>query len=478
MDGTSLIEIAKNKSITAIAINRKLKRIYWLKNFKTIETSNYDGVHQSIIHEAYAGNITSLVFHDDKLFWLSTTATSENTIVHSCKTNGIHCDDLPEHTLPFSTQNIRVAPEPINATRKNLCATNNGECEQLCLLNTNGHSCACKIGFQISRNMKTCDSITKFLLYTDGRYFRGRTLSSLSKSFTDAFSPTRFFTLSLEKKGTIDFDRGWNFHEVYFSDDLCIYRFNLTDGDQTKIYHISDSREYHIANLLVDRRSSNFYFWKVSNRGEGRSIIIITIKEGQVLEKTFTSIQYDGPSFMALHSKYLFYIYKDDQRYRIAFGNGETWESFAISYSLVNVLSIDYNENLLYWFVDGYISCVTIDYYKMRNSQAQRQFNIKLPNNITTFYVYKKWLYVGDKTNIWRFDIKTGLDKTLVISNHKRNPDHKISGAQVSDLNLLKDDNSACSIKNGGCEQFCFVRKAVNCSCQDGMTVFEDTYCQ
>ena len=485
MDGTSLIEIVKNKPISVIAIDRKMKQIYWVTDFKTIESSNYDGIHHYIIHQADTGNVTSLVFHDDKLFWLSTTTTTDKTIVYSCKTSGIHCDDLLKHNLPFSTQNIRVAPEPINAARENPCATNNGECEQLCLLNTKGYICACKIGFQLNRNMKTCDSITKFLLYPDGRYFRGRILGSLGQSFTDAFSPTRFSVLSLDNKNSIDFDRGWNFHEVYLSDDLCIYRLNLTDGNQTKVYHISDFKNYHIQSLLVDRRSDNFYFCKTSNRGEDRSVIIITIKKGQVLEKTFTSLGMREPFFMVLHSEYLFFSYiVSGSNDRITFGNGETWESFEISNHLINILSIDYNENILYWAVREYKSELSIIYfvkidYNAITSRNFDKFEIKLPSTITTFYVYQKWLYIGDETNIWRYDKNTGSDKTIVISNHKRNPDLKIFGAQISDLNMLKEDkNSVCAIDNGGCAQFCFARKAVNCSCRDGVTVFQDTHCK
>ena len=486
MDGTSLIEMAKNKVITAITINRNMKRIYWLTNFKTIETSNYDGVHNLIIHQAHASNITSLVFHDDKLFWLSTTPTSDKTIVYSCKTNGIHCEDLLECSVPFSTQTIRAAPEPIDATKKNPCATNNGDCEQLCLLNTNGHSCACKIGFQLNRNMKTCDSITKFLLYSKGPFFRGRIFGSSRQTFMDVFSPTRFSVLSLEKKDTIDFDRGWAFDEVYFTDDECIHRLNLTDGKQTKVYHLSDIKNYHIQGLVIDRRSDNFYFCKKSNSVGDDAIVIISIKEGRALEKTLSSSQnrYGAEiarHSLALHQEFIFYVVvknRGQTRYLIFEDLITRRYDREFEYSMYSVLAIDYNENVLYWNRDEHICFAQIENDHLKNGEPNC-FVINIPRkNLRTFFVYKEWIYMNDDTNIWRCNKKTCLDVITVVSSYKRNSDFKISGVQVSDLNsLIKEKNTACAMDNGGCDQFCSAGKHVNCGCRNGMRIIQDVHC-
>ena len=182
MDGSSVMEIVNNghSHISAITINRKSKRIYCLTDFNIIETSDYEGVNRFIFHRAdhVTDHKVNLVFHDNQLFWLSDAYQSNKTIVYSCNSTGIHCDDLLERAVPFSTKNIRAAPESFDTSKGNPCTTNNGYCEQLCLLSTAGHSCACKIGWQLNTNGKTCSAVTKFLIYSQGQHFLGRILDS------------------------------------------------------------------------------------------------------------------------------------------------------------------------------------------------------------------------------------------------------------------------------------------------------------
>ena len=486
MDGTSLIEIVKNKKISAITINRKLKRIYWLADFRIIETSDYDGDDHRIFHKSdhITDYIVSLAFYDNQLFWLSAGLKSEQTIVFSCNTDGIHCDDLLTRYVPFVTRNIRSAPEAINVSKINPCATNNGECEQLCLLTQNGHSCACKIGWQLNVNAKTCTPVIKFLLYSEDKHFRGQILDSSRQTFVDAFSPTRFSVLSLDYKNSIDFDRGWDFDEVYFSDDLCIYRLNLTDGKQKKIYHIPYSKHYHIQGLLIERRSHNFCYCKKSNGAGDESIVIMTINEGQIIEKTLTSFKNDGISqiprrSLALHSQFFFYILQKTNNIRkIRLKNNETidWPNPANDY---DILTIDQNDNMTYWIDSVKISAMEI-HYCPSNGGTVDQFDINIVmKNVTTFYIYQNWIYIGDDANIWRFDKKSGKDMRHLVSNHKWNSHRKISGAQVSDLKLLDDEKkSLCATSNGGCEQFCFDREKISCDCRDGMRISEDVYCK
>ena len=480
MDGTSLIEIAKNKQISAITINRSIKRIYWLLDFNIIETTDYDGIDHFIVYKSnhFTDRIMSLVFHKDQLFWLYADSEFEQTKVYSCHTDGINCYDLVKHSVPISIQTMRVAPELINASKENPCATNNGDCQQLCLLTPNGHSCACKVGWQLDVNAKTCNPVIKFLLYCQDKHFKGRILDTTRQTFVNVFSPTRFSVLSLDYKNSIDFDRGWAFDEVYFSDDLCIYRLNLTDGKQTKVYHIPYFKNYHIQGLLVDRRSHNFYYCKKSNGFGDESILIMTIKGGQILEKTLTSFKNGGISqiprrSLALHLKFLFYAVKTPNNIKrislqdynvINFGDWNSYESGSI-------FAIDQYDNTIYFIYLIYPDRLITRFLRVDdNHSTYVRVNI-IVKNVTTFYIYQNWMYIGDDAKIWRFDKKTGEDVISVVSSPKWNSDHKIYGGQVSDLNLLNDEKkkSECAIDNGGCEQFCFDIGKISCAYRDGI---------
>ena len=448
MDGTSLIEIVKNKQISAITINRKIKQIYWLTDFQIIETSDYDGHDRQVFHKSdhITDYIVSLVFYDNQLFWLSTGLKCEQTIVFSCNTDGIYCDDLLARNVPFVTRNIRSAPEAINVSKINPCATNNGECEQLCLLTQNGHSCACKIGWQLNVNAKTCAPVIKFLLYSEDKHFRGRILDSSRQTFVDAFSPTLFSVLSLDYKNSIDFDRGWAFDEVYFSDDVCIYRLNLNNGKQTKVYHISYFKHYHIEGLIIERRSHNFYYCKKSNGAGDESIVIMTINEGQIIEKTLTSFKNDGISqiprrSMALHSLFSFYkLQKTVNIQKIRLKSNETVE-WGMSVNGYDILTIDQNDSITYWIDSAKNNGMKIAYCPSDGSISDQFFDINIViKNVTSFSIYQNWMYIGDDANIWRFDKKSGNDIRHLVSNHKWNSHRRISGAQVSDLKLLDDE--------------------------------------
>lgn len=66
----------------------------------------------------------------------------------------------------------------------NPCKLNNGGCQQLCLLSNSsstGYSCACKLGQKLNADQKTCKSAVeeKFLLYTQGKFLRGKNLDQL-----------------------------------------------------------------------------------------------------------------------------------------------------------------------------------------------------------------------------------------------------------------------------------------------------------
>lgn len=52
---------------------------------------------------------------------------------------------------------------------KNPCAKNNGQCQQLCItskISKENYTCACKIGYELSSDGKSCFPVQEFILYT------------------------------------------------------------------------------------------------------------------------------------------------------------------------------------------------------------------------------------------------------------------------------------------------------------------------
>ena len=500
MDGTSAIEILRNDRVSALTIDREAKKLYWVVDDTIIESANYYGGNRmQIFHVAYP-DIASIAFFDDHLFWLYTDLQQRQypNMLH-CKINGSSCVGLTLHTLPFHLTKIEVPLDQALTPLGNPCAEDNGGCEHMCLLKPNGkRNCACRLGWQLQGDAKTCEVVNKYLLYTQGNYFRGGILDPMKQTFTDVITPTPFEAGSIkfrwQKKDTIYFDKSWNNNEVFFSDDHHIHRLSLEDGQQSGVLEIKAG--YYIKGLAVDKMSRNVYYLQVSESGTSHAVKALTITQSEVITKTITYVTpkniFVGLSSDSLvvhpHRSQLFYKVHTRRVKLVSIypGRGKLKKYLTLADSLDDSsIAIDVKDNRTYW-IDGtqgpdrikikYVSWnggnigfLDIDGIRTRNPR-EPMFRYSL-------HVHDEQLYISDFHNVWSMNKRDGTNLTRMYPRFKREV-HGVAGVKIVSLPEKEAISSECLTDNGGCENFCFMAEAKVCSCRDLYDIESNGHCR
>jgi low density lipoprotein-related protein 2 len=94
---------------------------------------------------------------------------------------------------------LRVVHELLQPQVRNPCAAGN-DCEHLCIVTATeedalssqgklGYQCACKVGYKLSSNLKSCEYVHNFLMYSQQKFIKGKIMNPISTSFSDAMVP-------------------------------------------------------------------------------------------------------------------------------------------------------------------------------------------------------------------------------------------------------------------------------------------------
>lgn len=185
MDGNGRQVIIKDKLLEPIAITVDpiKKRIFWLdRKYDHLETSDYNGIKRFIIasgslnlpHSISLDLFESTIFYADltKMALMKLTrhtVTSTANVTYHYKFNDYSNQKLKQVKIFHQTKQPRDHPSP--------CVNNSG-CEHFCLLShsqssSNSYRCKCKIGYQLSLNLKSCEPLTSSLLLSQLTQIRG-----------------------------------------------------------------------------------------------------------------------------------------------------------------------------------------------------------------------------------------------------------------------------------------------------------------
>ena len=189
MDGTGRHVIVTEKLIEPIAITLDIvkKRVFWIdRKYDHLESCDYYGAKRHIIASGSVNlpHAMSLGIFENTIYYADTTKlaimklqrhtmTAQANISYHYKFNGNN----------ESPRNVRVyhATKQLKL-RANPCQQNNGGCEHFCLLshveNTrdaagNTFRCKCKIGYELSRNLKSCERIRDSIYFSQANSIRG-----------------------------------------------------------------------------------------------------------------------------------------------------------------------------------------------------------------------------------------------------------------------------------------------------------------
>ncbi|XP_058790318.1 low-density lipoprotein receptor-related protein 1B-like isoform X2 [Phymastichus coffea] len=445
MSGENLNVIVEKSGISALALDCSGERVYWVNDVVGIESSDYDGKNLRYFHTDTA-TIIDISAWNKRLYWLwqDHHRMSKHQLVF-CRTDDDICVDYlmqPLNSLenPTSIKVIAEKDKQSNQSTANPCNIGGGECEQLCLLVPRGRrSCACKLGWQLNPDKRTCRETRDFILYATDSTVRGRTLDVTRKILTDVILPTPYRVESL--KSSIIFDYDYRHDVLYFSDGKNIFKTNLKGyRNQTTLLEYNENV---ITDLVYDWLSGNLYASEYEDQqiyyyteGIKHYIKVFDVKHDTITRhvqlRSFTN-GYSRRSSLCIYPNqhYIFYIATllyTQSIYRLSTTSNSSIPFATLQDAIAHLsrpTAIDYSENRVYWIC---ISDQTtrIDHANFDGNDV-RSILVHGVSDPTFIFVYREWIFLANSNTIWRVKKKDGKNVVTVLSR------------QSSDRNTIYD---------------------------------------
>lgn len=471
MDGTLKEDIVNNTKVSAIAIDLWSQKIFWANDFESIQTSDYKG-ENCMMWTTISTNVLSLAIFDNKLFWLFSTHENSNSVIVACRIGKKNCEEHSVLPLPFRSTRIAALSYDHKIPRKNPCEKENGNCDHICLLSLEGgHTCACRVGWRLNSNSKSCVPVEDIFLYASNHFFYGKILINEEGPFIDALSPVRYPVEQLKYRDTIDFDRSWNPWEIFYCDDKNIYVLNLIHGNYSRVLRLE--AEYYIKDLYIDL-FTKVLLYDVSNIISSKVIMkASTVHDQRIFHKSF-NIPNNHPSFISRSFYYKVLRYYKARAEFSDIGNTECFESFIKTYnsSVYKTLAFDYNDFTIYGVKQRFIYyCSIVGDGSIKEFRLFKE--IKNPKHLH-IYIYEQWLFIGTDSGVYRMNKKTGQNVMNIDGRYAIDIDKYTHYFQVFNAKTysVPGIDTPCLNNNGGCEQFCIhVGKLEKlCSCDDSFS--------
>ncbi|KAK0162271.1 hypothetical protein PV327_008621 [Microctonus hyperodae] len=452
MDGTLATSIVTEAAykVSGIAVDLIAKRIYWCDYLLDyIETADYKGEKRVIIlRGSHVPAPMRVTVFENRVYWSDST---KQAVLSVDKNDG----DYSIQTL-YKTRDakaIKILHPLVQTTMgniKNPCGNNNGGCQHMCIVTAAGgresglgYRCVCNIGWQLSSDLRNCNLVQEFLMYSQQRFIKGRVLDPVMEGFSDAILPVvsrraRFVGL--------DYDA----HEqyIYYSDVLqdVIYRVHQNGSDREIVLA---SQNEGVEGLAVDWAAKNLYYID-SRKGTLNVLNTRNITYRRTLLKNLKR-----PRAIVIHPNrgYIFFSEWDrPANISRAYTDGSNLIVFKnLTLGWPNGLAIDFNEDRLYW-------CdALLDHVQHSNLDGGdvKTLSPRLIRHPFSIAIHEDWMYITD----WRLDAiirshkKTGEQESILVREPSTN---RLYGVKVFSPDIQKITDHPCSINNGGCEKLCF----------------------
>lgn len=452
MHGENVNALIEGSGISAFTVDHKLKRLYWVDDFVGIKSSDYDGKDQFSI-KTVTSTIIDLLILDDHLFWL--WQDHHDSSMHqllSCEINEGSCLHRTMYPLknlrsPVSIRKFANSKKQKTTSNLNPCKINKGNCQHMCLVSSrNSHSCACKLGWQLNPDERTCRESRNFILYATGNLIRGHILDGTKKTLTDVIIPTTYKTNSSKYLTSFDYDqRNDNF---YYTEGRYVYRMKLKENKPEKLlFQLTDLRFKDIINLAFDWLSEKMYYIRYETYSASGYIRYYIkkykfegfdnvgyfdcqtiIKSGIVIYPQQNLIFYAGKN-VSQHpnSRRIERIFTNTTEFPIILN------ATSVNTDLKKPMDIDYQENRLYWIEQDNSSLVI----KQSNLEGLDVHQITVENisSVERIFVYRQWIYLVDNTTVWRVYKSTGKGTIKVMSI----PNNGTNRLMIEDIKLISD---------------------------------------
>ena len=481
MDGTNTMAIISEAAykVSGVTADIYAKRIYWCDSLLDyIETADYMGRNRvMVLRGTQIPAPMRLTLFEDRIFWTDSTKQAvlsvQKTVGESSIQNIFKAKDAKA---------VKVLHPLVQVPVVNPCGINNGGCQHMCIVTAAAdrdsglaYRCACNIGWRLSLDLRNCNLVREFLMYSQQRFIKGRVLDPVMEGFSDAILPVvsrraRFVGLDYDARDQY----------IYYSDVLqdVIYRVRQ-NGTGREI--VLASQNEGVEGLAVDWASKNLYYID-SRKGTLNVLSTRNITYRRTLLKNLKR-----PRAIVIHPNQGFIFFSEwdrpanISRARADGSNLIVFKNLTLGWP--NGLAIDFSKERLYW-------CdALLDHVQHSNLEGTdvKTVNSRLIRHPFSIAIYEQWMYITD----WRLDAiirlhkETGEQESILV----REPDtNRLYGVKVYSPEIQRPHTDhPCYINNGGCEKLCFavprntsntrfspIRLARVCGCPYGEKLRED----
>lgn len=476
MDGTNLQEIVKNIKVTAMTIDRARKQIFWYDDQVGIVRANYEGKNRVVMMESHIAIVTSLVYHENYLFFLHPLSYSSFGVkirasLWSCKIKGDACVK-DRVRLPILFHDPKVIKTFVNYSNviENPCEINNGNCTDLCLLSSNkSKSCACRVGYRLTSDLQNCEPVNDVILYLKRNYVKAIAEDSKPGStFKDVIVPKPLHENWWFPQTSFYYDE-YN-DNFYFYEEGAIKVTSVMSINQTDDYpKIIMNNVEEINGIVYDHASSNLYY--TSNE----LLTMVHFKPNGLIKKNLMTMQQGfGINSLNIDPNNGRIVFSDRfDFYSNTDGSNVRKLKLINEYPAFHLVTLDHDDNAIYTLYNGEITVNSFESDEFTHLESK--YELPLIQDPKSISVYKEYLFVFNETGIWRADKMSGDNFVKIFENLE----DKIHGIKVfSTTKFLAKIENECSVGNGNCEHFCFAKPEKTCACMNNYLLENDGSCK
>lgn len=454
MDGSGRQIIIKDKLLEPVAITLDAikKRIFWIdRKYDHLETSDYYGSKRRIINSGsrYLPHSISLDVFESSIFYADTTKLAIMKFIrHTINTDvNVTYHYKLNSNLPKSVKIFHQTKQL--KERQNPCQNNNAGCEHFCLLGPasstgNSFRCKCKLGYQLKRDLKTCQRVQESLFISQTRLLRG---ISLDQNI-DTETRTPILAEKIGAIRAIEVDCRNNITFYYDPIRRAIFQ-NKYNGEETRDASVSSvlipNDLSYVENMAWDWIGKNLYFTnngkisvvQYSNPKNRREIIKQTQVYGLAIDPNAGYLFFSTINRPAKISR----AYLDGTNVTVLQQRG-----LSLPYSV----TIDYQSKKVYW-ADSHLSKIQYCDYNGNNLNTLIGSSISSPISIVV-YKYNLYFYDLRLSTIYKSSKFFANSPTILRSNVNNIYQMKIFSYESQS----SIDNHPCSRQNGDCSHFCF----------------------
>lgn len=337
-------------SVFRILVDAEAQRLYWIDSFaRNVVSSNYDGQDRKIVFQARDGqpmaeSLGSLAILGNYIYW----SDLENNVVYKIDLQSSSSSSILDAAPLF----IKAISCPNQKYISNPCAQNNGECKQLCVLSKNSKdnlSCACKIGYELAKDQKSCVKVRDFLLFTQDNLIRGQSFNTDDETHDDVINPS----FPVGDLASVDYnaEAGVVYHNGGFPKNH-LYQVNLDSGKESQLEPNVLSKD--VAWLAYDWASKNLYYFTYYYADH------ITLSVLNVEDPTYSKIIVDDVQRLVAglavhpHKGYVYFGQNVNEKYARIVRVNSDGSNLKVVVDLgkgvtINALAVDLEDDRVYW---------------------------------------------------------------------------------------------------------------------------------